>query len=393
VNARPRTVLVVGAGLAGARAAEVLRAEGFEGRLVLVGEEPELPYERPALSKQLLAGTRAPEDLTLRPRAAYEERGIELQLGRRVTRIDLHARTAELAGGTHLPWDALVLATGARARHLPGPVPAGVHRLRTLADALALRASLVPGRRLAVVGAGLVGTEVASTARALGAEVTLLGRGLPLQALLGSEVGALLAERHREEGIELRVGVKAVGLRSGADGRVRSVLLADGGEAACDTVLVATGAQPAADLLGPLTTAGGIPTDACGRTAFPGVYAAGDAALPYNPWLGASAPADHWTAAAGLAAAAAHSVLGLHAPFAGPPSFWTDQVGLRLQFAGRPGPWDRVELEGSPASFAVRYLDATGACVAGLLANRPADYAQLRRELASAGAAGAALAA
>jgi 3-phenylpropionate/trans-cinnamate dioxygenase ferredoxin reductase component len=376
----PRNVLVVGAGLAGSRVAETLRAEGYGGRLVLVGDEPVPPYERPALSKELLAGTREPAALTLRDEAAYEDRGIELALGRRVVRLD--RRSALLDDGTRLPWDAVVLATGARARSLPGRAPSGVHRLRTLADALALRAKLLPGRRLVVIGAGLVGSEVAWTASRLGVDVVLADRELPLQGALGADVGSLLASRQCEHGIDLHLGAGAIGFRASAGGRVEAVVLEDGTTLACDVALVAIGVEPAADLLDRPGRA--IPTDACGRTAVPGVYAAGDAALPYNPWLGRPAATDHWTAAAATAAATARAILGHELPYSEPPSFWSDQLGLRLQFVGSPGPWARIELEGDGDSFQASYYDAGGMRVAGLAANRPTEFAHLRRELSIA---------
>jgi NADPH-dependent 2,4-dienoyl-CoA reductase/sulfur reductase-like enzyme len=372
-------VLVVGAGQAGARAAETLRSEGYQGRIVLVGDEPVPPYERPALSKELLAGLREPEALALKEVAAYEHQEIELRLGRRVLRLD--RGEALLDDGNLVPWDAVVLATGARARSLPGRAPAGVYRLRTLTDALALRPELVPGRQLTVVGAGLVGCEVASTASELGVHVTLVDRALPLQPALGAEIGAVLAARQRDRGITLRLGACATGFRAGPNGRVRSVLLDDGGEVPTEVALVAAGAEPACELLGVQTRHGRIPTDACGRTSVPGVFAAGDVGLPFNPWLGRSAPFDHWTAASGLAAAAARAVVGMEAPYAEPPSFWSDQLGLRIQFAGRPGPWARVALEGDADSFEARCVDPLGQTVAGIVANRPAAYGRLRREL------------
>jgi NADPH-dependent 2,4-dienoyl-CoA reductase/sulfur reductase-like enzyme len=375
----PRTVLVIGAGLAGARAVETLRSEGYEGRVLLVGDEPAPPYERPALSKELLAGSREPADLALKDPGAYEEQGIELRLGRRVVRLD--RGTALLDDGTSLPWDAAVLATGARARALPGQAPAAVHRLRTLDDALALRRELLPGRRLTILGAGLVGCEVASTAAELGVEVTLVDRPLPLQEALGPDVGAILAARQRDRGITLRLGARASGFRTGPDGRIRAVRLDDGAEVSADAVLVAIGAEPACELLGIQARHGRIPTDACGRTSARGVFAAGDVAMPFSPWLGYPAAIDHWTAAAGMGAAAARAVLGDEAPYAEPPSFWTDQLGFRIQFAGRPGPWARTELEGDESSFEARCLDAFGRTVAGIVANRPASYGRLRREL------------
>ena len=189
----PGSILIVGAGLAGARCAETLRAEGFEGELVLVGEEPFPPYERPALSKEFLAGERSLEDLLLRPESFWLDRRIDLALGERVVSIDSRAGTATTHRRTVIRWNALVLATGARPRRLPFPAPPGVHVLRTVAEASALRDELVPDRRLVVVGGGFVGAEVASTARALGLEVTMLEQGpAPFARLLGEELGALL---------------------------------------------------------------------------------------------------------------------------------------------------------------------------------------------------------
>ena len=234
-----------------------------------------------------------------------------------------------------------------------------------------------------MVGAGLVGCEVASTARQLGVDVVLADRELPLQTALGADVGSILSVRQREQGIGLRTGRRATGFRVSAEGRVAAVLLEGGTEVACDVALVAIGAEPATELVAS-TPGRGIPTDACGRTAVAGVFAAGDAALPYNPWLGRPFATDHWTAAAGLAAAAARAVLGIEAPHAEPPSFWSDQLGLRLQFVGSPGPWARIELEGDRGSFEARYLDAAGVQVGGLFANRPAAFALLRRELSLA---------
>ena len=198
----PGSVLIVGAGLAGARCAETLRTEGYEGRVVLVGAEAEPPYERPALSKELLAGSRSDEDLALRTPDWWAEREIELVTGARIGAIDPRDRIAMTTSGCEFAWDALVLATGACARAFPGPMPRGVHTLRSLADALALRAELQPGLQLVIVGAGFIGTEVASTALELGVEVILLegGRG-PLERVLGPETSALLARRYRARGV------------------------------------------------------------------------------------------------------------------------------------------------------------------------------------------------
>jgi 3-phenylpropionate/trans-cinnamate dioxygenase ferredoxin reductase component len=270
------TVVIVGAGLAGARCAETLRAEGYEGRVVLVGEESVAPYERPALSKGLLTGARSAKAIALRADDYWREQGVELVLGARVTRIDLRGRTAVLESGRSFAWDALVLATGARARAFPGLAPPpGVQGLRTLADALALRGELRPGRRLVIVGAGLIGGEVATSAAALGADVTVVCPGrVPLQAALGLEAGLLLAERYRAHNFELLLGTRVTGFRSGPSSRVCAVLLEDGREIPCQVALVCIGAQPTLPVGVPAGDEG-LATDASGRTALPGVFGTG----------------------------------------------------------------------------------------------------------------------
>jgi 3-phenylpropionate/trans-cinnamate dioxygenase ferredoxin reductase subunit len=346
-----RTVVIVGAGLAGSRCAETLRAGGFEGRVVLVGEERDPPYERPALSKEYLAGAR--ESVALRPPGYWSERGIELVLGTRVTEIgDRIVRTDR---GRDLHWDALVLATGARARRLPGEV----HVLRTLADARRLRSELRPGRRLTIVGSGFVGAEVASTALGLGVDVTMIERAqVPFESTLGIEVGSVLARRYRDHGVDLRLGVDT------AD--------------PTGLVLGAIGVVPADELLP------GIATDACGRTAIPGVHACGDVAVSWRPSLARRVRIEHWTNAAGQGAAVARTILGDPQPFDDVPYVWSDQFGLRLQLVGRPEPGDRVELAGDDDSFSATYHAPDGAERATLLANRPREAAALRRSLARA---------
>jgi 3-phenylpropionate/trans-cinnamate dioxygenase ferredoxin reductase subunit len=354
----PGTVVIAGAGLAGARAAETLRAEGFAGRVLLVGEEPVAPYERPALSKEFLAGTRDEKSLLLRKPGFWDERGIELLLGRRVISVDPDVRVARTSRGEELRFEHLVVATGARPRRLPLELPAGVHELRTLADARALREDLVPGARLVVIGGGFVGAEVASTARSLGLEVTIVEAApAPVARVLGNAVGRLLAERWRAHGVDVRLQTGLASFRADASGRVDSVLLTDGTELRADAVLVGVGVEPARELLPerPATH----------------VHPAGDVVGP-----------GHWTSAALDGAAAARRILGL--PVAAPPPHyvWSDQFGQRLQVVGSPHPDDAFELDGGGDSFAVRDLDGTGRTRAGLLANRPAEAAELRRRLA-----------
>jgi 3-phenylpropionate/trans-cinnamate dioxygenase ferredoxin reductase component len=373
----PGKVVIVGAGLAGSRCAETLRALGFDGRVVLVGEEGRAPYERPCLSKDFLAGAR--ENVLLRGEEYWAERDIELVLGRRIESIDLLNRTI----GEGLDWDAVVIATGARPRRLPFAVPDGVHVLRSAQHALALREELGPGRRLAIVGAGFVGAEVASTALGLGAEVTLVDVArAPLERVLGPEVGALLAERYRRHGVDLRLETGLNGFVENGDGRVAAVALSDGAAVPCDAVLVAIGAEPAGELVG--ADRGGIPTDGCGRTEIPGVYACGDVATAWRASLGRRVRVEHWTSAAGQGAAVAHAILGEERPYDDVPYFWSDQFGFRIQHVGHAEEWDAVELEGGEECFSARYLDCEGRLLAGLLANRPREIGALRRELAEA---------
>ena len=373
----PRRVLIVGAGLAGSRCAEVLRAEGFGGEILLVGEEDHPPYERPALSKELLAGRR--ENVSLRPDDHWHERAIELRLGTRVLELDIGRRLAR-TDARELRWDALVLATGARPRRLPIlERRARVHALRTLADAEALRTTLRPGSRLAIVGAGFVGAEVASTAVALGAEVVLLEAGtVPFGPLLGDEVGHVLTDRYRAAGIDLRTRAAVRALRSTAQGRPAALALEEGAEVACDVVLVAVGAEPATELVG----GGPVETDACGRTSLPAVYACGDAATVWRPSISRSVRTEHWTSAAAQGTSVAHAILGRDAPADDVPYFWSDQFGLRLQHVGHGAGWHRIVLEGTSESFCARYFARDGSPVAVLLANRPHEVAAARRELA-----------
>jgi 3-phenylpropionate/trans-cinnamate dioxygenase ferredoxin reductase subunit len=353
------TVLVVGAGLAGSRCAETLRAEGFAGAVVLVGDELVPPYERPALSKELLAGTRPPQSLLLRPTSFWQEHGIELVLGQRIVRLDRPRRIALTDRRRELSWDRLVLATGAKPRRLPFELPTGVYVLRTLADALSLRAELRPGRRLVVVGGGFVGAEVASTATELGLDVAMLEAAeTPFANVLGSELGSLLARRYRAHGVELRTKAVAAAFKADGSGRVCGVELADETLLRCDVALVAIGVEPDRELA---------------RLA-PDVEVAGDAA---------GGPG-HWTSAAADGVAAARRILGLD-PLPPPaPFFWSDQFGLRIQLVGATRAADVVELEGDESEFVARYRDADGRLVAALAANRAAELGALRHELALA---------
>jgi 3-phenylpropionate/trans-cinnamate dioxygenase ferredoxin reductase subunit len=263
-----------------------------------------------------------------------------------------------------------VLATGSGARTLPGVAFPNVHHLRTLADAARLRGAIRPGARLVVVGAGFVGAEVASTAMSLGAAVSIIeAETAPLARVAGAEVGYLLADRWRGEGAELHLGAQIARVDH------RTVALADGTSLPYDVLLVAVGAEPASSLL---SVRGGIPTDACGRTAHDGVYACGDVALFEGRRV------EHWTSASGQATAVASAILGSPASYVATPYFWSDQFGIRLQMVGTTAGWSNLELDGDLESFRARYVDREGRPIAVLLGNRPKEVAAARRELAQA---------
>ena len=276
------SVLIVGGGLAAARCAEALRAYGFDGPLVVAGAEHHAPYERPALSKEFLSGSRDAASLALREDGAWAAADIRLHLGSAVTRIDLdHRRALTRCGRTH-GYDVLVIATGSRPRRHPlvSDIP-GVHHLRTLDDADRLREGFAPGSRLAIVGAGLIGAEVASTALGHGITPTLIETArAPLGRAFGCEIGALLAERWRVAGADVRTDARVCGVRLGRRGAT-SLRFDDGTSLECDQILVAIGAVPVTSLVAyqlSLAADGGIATDACGRTSVPGVFACGDVA-------------------------------------------------------------------------------------------------------------------
>jgi NADPH-dependent 2,4-dienoyl-CoA reductase/sulfur reductase-like enzyme len=346
-------VVVVGASLAGLRACETLRTEGYRGTITLIGDEPHLPYDRPPLSKKLLAGEWEPDRIVLRKPDAIDELDLDLRLGQRAAGLDLDARAVELADGTSLPFDAVVLATGSRTRRLPGQeaVP-DVRELRTLDDSLALRALIAGGTaRVLVIGAGFIGLEVAATAHSLGCPVTVLEAAeAPLIRGLGAEMGRATTSIH--EGIEIRCGVMVEELR--ADG----VRLAGGETVPADVIVVGIGVTPATDWLATsgLELRDGVVCDATLRAGPSGVYAAGDLARWPNELFGEEMRVEHWTNAAEQGAAAARNLLvaaagGPPHPYAPVPFFWSDQAPHRIQFLGHGGADDDAEIVvGTPES-------------------------------------------
>jgi NADPH-dependent 2,4-dienoyl-CoA reductase/sulfur reductase-like enzyme len=351
-------VVVVGASLAGLRACETLRTSGFDGDVVLIGAEAEAPYDRPPLSKKLLAGEWEPERIRLRTPESVQALRLTLRLGVAATGLDVEARIVTLDDGTTVGYDALVIATGAAPRRLPGqPFLAGVTQLRTLADSLDLRARLSREgeRRVTVIGAGFIGLEVAATARRAGCEVTVLeGAPSPLIRGLGAELGTAVAGVHARHGVKIRCGVQVVGIE-GSDGRVTGVRLGDDEVVASDVVVVGVGVAPSTAWLegSGLTLADGIVCDASLWTGIPGVYAAGDCARWHNrlfdPHDDAVMRIEHWTNAAEQGAAAATSLLAASrgekpAAYESVPFFWSDQFDSRIQFVGRVHGDDEVRV-------------------------------------------------
>ncbi|MFM8972729.1 MAG: NAD(P)/FAD-dependent oxidoreductase [Actinomycetota bacterium] len=332
-----RTVAVVGMSLAGLRTVEALRREGFAGRIVAIGVERHLPYDRPPLSKDLLRGEAGPENVTLRKQGC-DDLDLDWRLGRSATALDLGDRAVVLDDGERVGFDGLVIATGAAARTLPGtPDLPGLTVLRTLDDALALRARLDAGARVVVIGAGFIGAEVAATCRARGLDVTVLeAQAQPMIRGLGPELGAAVAARPRDLGVDLRTGVVIDAIEGDAAG-VRGVRLGDGAFVSADAVVVGIGARPHTDWLdgSGLTLDDGVVCDETGLAA-PGVVAAGDVARWPNPLFdGESMRLEHWTNAAEQGVHAARRLLGHAEPFAPVPFVWSDQYDRKIQTVGR----------------------------------------------------------
>jgi NADPH-dependent 2,4-dienoyl-CoA reductase/sulfur reductase-like enzyme len=347
--------------------------------VVLVGEEPHAPYDRPPLSKGYLTGVDSREKIELTDDAELDALDVERRFGTRATGL----RTADRAvviGDEELVADLVVLATGARPRPLPalGTLP-GVHQLRNLVDSEALRAALQPGVRLVIVGAGFIGSEVASSARTLGADVTVVELlDVPLSVPLGDQIGAICASLHTANGVDLRTGVGIVGL-TGKD-RVTGIELTDSSVVAADVVLVAVGAVPVTEWLAGsgLAIDNGVRTDAAGLTSVPGVAAVGDIARVVGPWTVEPTRVEHWTNALEGPARAVTALLNGpgDVPPARAPYFWSDQYGVTIQFAGHREPTDVVRVvEGDPesGSFVAVYENGeqTSAVVAVNASRRP----------------------
>jgi 3-phenylpropionate/trans-cinnamate dioxygenase ferredoxin reductase component len=372
-----KTFVIIGAGVAGVGAAATLRGEGFDGRVVLVSGEHHLPYDRPPLSKALLQGAESAAGIELRPERFYAEEEIDLRLGTEVTRLLPKDRRVVLATGETLHADKVLLCTGGVPRRLdvPGADLEGIHYLRSLDDAIALRAALGAGVKVVIVGAGWIGAEVAASARELGCAVTLLDiEPVPFARAVGADIGNVYAQLHRDRGVDLRTGLGVTRFEGGD--RVCAVVTSDGRALPADVVVVGIGMAPATALAeeAGIAVAAGIVVDEYGETSVAGVYAAGDAANCLDARTGRRVRREHWQHAWRHASATAKSMLGRRQPFGEVPWFWSDQYGISLQVAGDPAAADEVVRRGDAEDlcFAAFHLQQ-GRLVAAVGVNRPRD--------------------
>ncbi|MEU9304467.1 FAD-dependent oxidoreductase [Streptomyces sp. NPDC048269] len=346
------TFVIVGASLAGAKAAQTLREEGFDGPVVLLGEEDERPYARPPLSKGYLLGKDERDTVYVHPPRWYAEHDVDLWLGATVTAVDPTGHEVTLADGSRIGYEKLLLTTGSSPRRLtvPGADLDGVHYLRRLADSDRLKESFESASRIVVTGAGWIGLETAAAARAAGVEVTVLETAeLPLLRVLGREVAQVFADLHTDHGVDLRFGVQVAEI-TGSGGRANGVLLADGSRIDADAVIVGVGITPntqLADAAG-LEVDNGIRVDAHLHTSLPDIYAAGDVANAFHPLLGKHIRVEHWANAVNQPQVAAKAMLGRDVAYDRVPYFFTDQYDLGMEYTGyvEPGGYDQVVFRG-----------------------------------------------
>ncbi|MGH7124473.1 MAG: NAD(P)/FAD-dependent oxidoreductase [Stellaceae bacterium] len=381
----PLKLVIVGAGPAGFRAAEVLRQQAPDSEITLVGDEPHLPYQRPPLSKAYLAEGLADSALLLQAESFYEQQRIALQLGATATRIDRRAKQVELADGSRLAYDKLLIATGCRARRLTAFDHLPIHYLRDLDDAYRIRAALAPGRSLVLIGGGFIGLEIAASSAKLGATVTvlevlprLMSRAMPP---IVSDFARALHERH---GVRLELGIKIEVIEATGGGLV---VRTEQGQHVCDLLVAGVGAVPnteLADAAG-LLVENGIRVDSRGRTSDPDIYAAGDVTQHDNPLLGRAIRIESWQVALNQAAAVARCMLGAPEPYAELPWMWTDQYDSNIQVLGVPSPESELIVRGDALSgkFTALELSESGRIVAAITVNTGRDMSALRR-LASA---------
>ena len=351
----PLTIVIVGASLAGAKTAEALREQGFDGRVVLVGQEQHLPYERPPLSKGYLQGSSPRDEVFVHPQSWYDDHDVDLRLGTVVTALDRAAHRVTTGAGEELAYDKLVLATGSSPRLLtvPGAELPGVHYLRTLDDSDALKEALKPGTRVVVIGGGWIGLETAAAARTAGAEVVVLEYAQqPLLRVLGPQIAPVFAGLHRDHGVDLRVGVEVAGLGARDDGSVGEVVLADGTSVPADVVIAGVGITPNTGLAeqSGVTTDDGILVDAQLRSSDPDVHAVGDVANAFHPHYGRHLRVEHWANALNQPSVVAAALLGGDRTYDRLPYFFTDQYDLGMEYTGLAQPDDSVVVRGDLAT-------------------------------------------
>lgn len=380
----PAAVAIVGTSAAGVSAATTLRAEGYDGRVVVLGEEVVPPYDRPLLSKGYLAGTVAANDLNLRPESFWTDRDIELRLGSRVVGLRPSDQSVALHDGSSVRADAVILATGGRSRALPVPGAEleGVFGLRTRADSDALREWSASAEHAVVVGMGFIGAEVAATLRSRGLAVTVVEPlSTPLERVLGEQIGGVVGELHAEHGVEMIFGDGVVGF-DGTNGRVTEVATTSGRRLPADLVVVGVGMVPDTAVVTGTQVAvdNGILVDEHARTSVPNVYAAGDVANHAHPFYRRRLRTEHWTHAVDHGAVAARSVLGRGDPYSTIPWVWSDQYDLALQYAGMHLGYDRLAVRGDlTARDALAFYLRDGVPVAAVTLNRNRE---MRRALA-----------
>ncbi len=374
-------IVIIGASLAGAKAAETLRSEGWTGQVVLIGNETELPYERPPLSKDVLLGKKEPKSAELHDQAWYDENNIELLLGVEATGIDTKARTVTLSDDSQVEYDKLLIATGSRVRKLdvPGADLPGIRYLRTAAESQALTDAYTAKPRVVVVGAGWIGLEAASAARERGSEVTVVEpQSTALASVMGEQVGELYANLHRAHGVDLRFGVGVQGFAG--DDKVTGVRLDTGEVLPADLVVVGVGVQPNTELaeaagieVADRESGSGILTGTDLQTSVPGVYAAGDVVRWDHPLLGHSIRVEHWQNAIDTGASAAKAMIGQDVSHDAMPYFFTDQYDLGMEYAGDVprGTSTEVVLRGDPTSgaYLAFWLDSDNHVLAGMHVN------------------------
>ena len=370
------TFAIVGGGLAGAKTAEALRDKDFDGHVVLFAAEEHLPYERPPLSKEYLAGKKELGDFTTASSAWYRDHHIELQLGTEVSAIDPDTHTVSLPDGSAVRYDKLLLATGSQPRRppIPGADADGVYYLRTVDDADALNSALAEGSSLAVVGGGWIGLEVAAGARDRGVNVTVVEMAaLPLMAALGREVGEVFAALHREHGVDLRLGATVQEITTGG-GKATGLTLGDGSTVDADAVLVAVGAVPnlaLAQRAGLALGDGGVLVDSSLRTSDPDIFAVGDIAAAEHPLFGTRIRTEHWANALKQPAVAATGMLGHPGEYTELPYFFTDQYDLGMEYVGHAPHYEKVVFRGDVAKreFTAFWLDGDDRVLAGINVN------------------------